>query len=322
MRRFVGLLPLVALSAALFLGCPRKPAEVRVGYLPITGDVPFFVAMEKGYFSHEGVTVKATPFREAKEAMDALIAGQVDVLAPVSLTPIFGVEQNQPGTLRMALPGGETEGHVVSHVLVKLESPINSVDDLKGKRIGTFVGGAQKMWLELFLKRVNIDPAKDVTIIQVSPDLLVPSLLSGQYDALYATEPYTSMAVAKGLAKVLVENPRSKYIIDPFVSGASLVFTSKFWTAQPRTAKKAYSAMKKGIEFLEANAADAKRMIPKYAPTDTDVVLKSDLGKFYAKVSPQTADAIQKEADLLTQAGILTKHVDVKSILLYDKDFK
>lgn len=298
----------------------REPGRVKIGYFPVSGDLAFFVAIEKGFFKEEGLNVEAVKFAESKEAMDAMLTGRADAVAPMGFTTIFAVEQNQPGLLKICIPGGEAEGHIVSHLIVRNDSSITSIEDLKGKKIGTYAGTAHRMWLELLLKRLNLDPKKDVTIVQVAPNLLVLALMAGQYDALYATEPYTTTALIKGMARSLIDNPRSKYIINPFPSGA-FVFTAKFWQEKPKIAKKIYRAMRRGVEFMEAHELEAKMFLPKYTPIEEAVAKASDVHAAYA-INDTTINAIQQLADMLFEYKLLEHKVDVKKMLLTEKDFR
>lgn len=320
MRRLITLIATVVLGITLFTSCSRKPGKVKIGYFPVSGNLVFFIGIEKGFLKGEGLEIEPVKFARSKEAMDAMLTGRVDAVAPMGFTTIFAVEQNQPGMLKIYLPGGEAKDHIVSHVIVRKESDINSIEDLKGKKIGTYAGTAHKMWLELLLKRLNYDPKKDVAVVQVASNLLVPALMAGQYDALYATEPYTTTALVRGMARSLIDNPRSKYIIDPFPSG-SFVFTTKFLQEKPKVAKKIYRAMKKSIEFMRTNELEAKMLLPKYTPIDEEVATASDVHAFY-EVNDDTINAIQQVADMLFEYKLLGNRLDVRKMLLTDKDFE
>lgn len=317
----IGIIIFLAVAIILVVTQTKKePENVKIGYFPVSGDLSFFVGIEKGFFKEEGLDVEPVKFTSSREAMDAMLTGRIDAVAPIGFTTIFAVEQNQPGLLKIYLPGGEAEGHIVSHLIVKRDSNIKSIENLKGKKIGTYTGTAHRMWLELLLKRLNFDPKNDVTIIQVAPNLLVPSLVAGQYDALYATEPYTTLALVKGFAQSLIDNPRSKYIINPFPSG-SFVFTTKFWQENPQIAKKIYRAMKKSLMFIHDHELEAKMLLPKYTPIEEEVVNASDVHAVF-EVNVTTINAIQKLADMLLENEILTKKINVKNMLLTEVDFK
>jgi ABC-type nitrate/sulfonate/bicarbonate transport system substrate-binding protein len=46
--------------------------EVRIGYLPYSSGLPFFVAQEKGFFKKEKLDIQAVKVASANEAIDAI----------------------------------------------------------------------------------------------------------------------------------------------------------------------------------------------------------------------------------------------------------
>ena len=195
-------------------GMGNKPIdinEVIIGYLPITADLPLFVAAEKGFFKEQGLNVKLVKMGSSNEAMNALMAGRTDMEGAVGFSSLMSVEAKISGQFKLYTTGVETDKKYTARILVRKDSNIKSVHDLKGKIIGTYSGLTQLLNLKLVLKNF-MDPEKDVTIKQVATSLQVPALQSGQFDALFTIDPYGTIALEKGIGKVLIENPRAKYI--------------------------------------------------------------------------------------------------------------
>lgn len=310
----------IILSLTLSINCAHKPNEVKIGYFPVSGDLAFFVALEKSFLKEQGLNVEPVKFGNSQEAMNAMLTGQVDLIAPIGFTTVFAVEQNKPGLLKIFLPGGEGEGHVVSQIIVRKNIGIKCIEDLKGRKIGCPTGTAHRMWLELMLKRMKLDPKKDVTIIQVHRNMLVPALASGEYDAFYATEPHTTVAIEKGIGVSLIDNPRSKYIMNPFLSG-SFVFPTRFIRERPEVSRKVYDAFKKSLEFMETHPDEARKLLPKYTALDEKLAQKTHIHAIY-EPTEKIINAIQKEADLLYEFQLLEKRIDVKSMILREEDLR
>lgn len=185
---FFGGLCVLALFIGIWPGisCRKaSPSSLRVGYIPFSADLPFFVAMEKGFFEDEGITLEPIRFAVSSECLSAEVAGRIQAAMGNSLSALYAIEQKQPGTLRVFLPMLETEENHVSHLLVKKESPIKSIGDLKGKKVGTYAGSTQLLYLRLFLRKYDLDPNKDLRIVQVASNLQVQALDAGQVDALH-----------------------------------------------------------------------------------------------------------------------------------------
>jgi len=319
MKRLTTLI--VVLGIIFLTSCAQKPEQVRIALCPYTGDLPFFVAIEKGFFKEQGVEIKDTRCGNSTEALNALLANKVDIIAPISFSALLAAEIKSPGDVKLFLPGGESDKIVGSYLLIRKDSPLTSIEQLKGKKIGTYTGATQLLYLRLFLKEVGLDPKKDVTIIQVGPALQAQALDAGQFDALFTIEPYSTVALEKDIAKILVENPRVKYIVSPFISGSAAV-SSRFLEENPKAVKKIYKAVAKALDFVRENEEEARNILPEYTPLEKSIAQKAGLLEWYKVDEPINMEAIQKISDLLYKNGILSARVLIKDMLLDKKYLK
>jgi len=85
------------------------------------------------------------------------------------------------------------------------KSPIKTVADLKGHTIGISGAGASSdMLMRWALRRANLDPDKDVTLIALgSPANLYSGIENGRVDAGVLVRPYLSKAVDTGMARIV-----------------------------------------------------------------------------------------------------------------------
>src|SRR5260370_24631001 len=71
----------VVLTAAFTaLATTASAQTVRVNYIPITDVTPMFVAIDKGYFAAEGLTIMATPSTGGAAGLAGLMAGAFGVM--------------------------------------------------------------------------------------------------------------------------------------------------------------------------------------------------------------------------------------------------
>ena len=73
----------VASAAALgALGAPSlvraQSVKVRIGFWPVAAGLPFFAAVDKGYFKEAGVDVEPLKFAGAQQVMEAMLSGRSD----------------------------------------------------------------------------------------------------------------------------------------------------------------------------------------------------------------------------------------------------
>src|SRR3954462_12106692 len=130
-------LPLLLALALLLGGCGKKNSstaggetnKIRVGYIGLTCEAPIFTAVEKGFFKEEGLDVSLVKCEWASYK-DVLTLGGVDITHHLVMYFLKPIEQG----LDVKFTGGIHRGCL--RVQAGVKSSINSVKDLRGKRIG------------------------------------------------------------------------------------------------------------------------------------------------------------------------------------------
>lgn len=298
-----------------------RATKVKIGYIPFSNCLPFFVAVENGYFSKRGIDVEPVRCHNSSEALNALVAGEVDALAGVTFSTYWAAEQEQPGRLKLFLCHYETPDDPFSNLLVRKDSPLQNPTELRGKKVGTYTGVSQLLYLRLFLKKIGLQPDKDVQIVQVGSGLQIQALQARQFDALFTVEPYGTIAETKGIAKVLVASPRTRYIQNPFWGGASAV-TADFLRDNKGVVSRLYEAMAEGVRFVRADVQKAKVFLPKYTPMQPDVAARSHLYKWLLMREPLDEDGLQKLADLMAEQKVLRRRIEATPMLLTPADIQ
>ncbi len=84
-RRFIaaGGAALVALGAPAMVRAQATP-KIRIGFWPVALALPFFVAIEKGYFKEAGLDVEPLKFASAQQVMEAMLSGRAAKAAPTA----------------------------------------------------------------------------------------------------------------------------------------------------------------------------------------------------------------------------------------------
>src|SRR5688572_2365274 len=156
------LLAALAAAALLFSGCGKNstssanPNKIRVGYVGLTCEAPIFTAVEKGFFKEEGLEVELVKCEWSKYK-DVLALGGFDITHHLVMYFLKPIEQG----LDVKIGAGIHTGCL--RVQTGVDSPIKTVKDLRGKRIGVPGMGTPPF---IFANRVlganGIDAAKDV----------------------------------------------------------------------------------------------------------------------------------------------------------------
>ena len=138
---------------------------------------PLYVALERGEFAKRGLEVELIAPADPNDPPKLVAAGRADIAVSyqpqLHLQVAAGLPLTRIGTL-VATP--------LNSVVVLADSPIKSIADLKGRKVGFSVGGFEDALLGAMLAKHGLS-LKDVELVNVNFSLS-PSLMSGQVDAV------------------------------------------------------------------------------------------------------------------------------------------
>ncbi len=138
---------------------------------------PLYVALERDEFEKRGLDVELIPPADPNDPPKLVAAGRADLAISyqpqLHLQVAAGLPLMRVGTL-VATP--------LSSLVVLADSPIKSIADLKGRKVGFSVGGFEDALLGAMLDKHGLT-LDDVKLINVNFSLS-PSLMSGQVDAV------------------------------------------------------------------------------------------------------------------------------------------
>ena len=138
---------------------------------------PLVVAHQEGFFADEGLEVELIEPADPNDPPKLVAAGK----APVAISYQPQLHIQAAAELPLARIGTQV-ATPLSTVLVLDESPVRSIADLKGRKVGYSVGGFEDAVLGAMLEKAGLGLG-DVTLVNVNFSLS-PSLLSGQVDAV------------------------------------------------------------------------------------------------------------------------------------------
>lgn len=125
---------------------------------------PFVVAKEKGYFEAEGLDVSLLAVGGSNEAALQVSAGNAEVGAASPGEAIIGI---QSGQLKIRYFYDLYYANIWS-VAVEPDSPIKTMTDLKGKKLGVqSMGSAGTTFAKAFVKEAGLDPQKDISFLPI-----------------------------------------------------------------------------------------------------------------------------------------------------------
>jgi NitT/TauT family transport system substrate-binding protein len=250
---------IVVITSLFLIGCGRKNSDssvasnkVRVGYIGLTCEAPIFSAVEKGFFKEEGLDVSLVKCEWANYK-DVLALGGFDITHHLVMYFLKPIEQG----LDVKFTGGIHRGCL--RVQAAKTSSINSIKDLRGKRIGVPGMGTPPF---IFANRVlganGIDPGKEISWRVFPAGELGLALDKGEIDAVADSEPIGSLLIAEGKVKNVADQAQDAPYKDEYC--CAVIVNGKFLKANPKAAAAATRALLKAAKWVETNPATAARL--------------------------------------------------------------
>ncbi|WP_170410977.1 ABC transporter substrate-binding protein [Ruegeria atlantica] len=138
---------------------------------------PIIVAQENGYFADEGLEIEIVPPADPSAPPRLVAAGQADLA--VSYQPQLHLQIHEGLPLKRV---GTLVATPLNCLLVLKDGPIETLADLKGKKVGFSVAGVEEAVLGAMLKAHGV-ALGDIEMVNVNFSLS-PSLMTGQVDAV------------------------------------------------------------------------------------------------------------------------------------------
>jgi NitT/TauT family transport system substrate-binding protein len=263
--------------------------KIRVAYsavAPTQGVL--WVAEVGGLFSRNGLSAELVYTRAA---IETLIAGEVEF---GQMTGSLMFSARLQGADPVMLAGVQD---ILNDRLV-VRSNINSVEDLKGKRIGVFrFGSASHMRLLNVLPRYGMGE-RDVTFLQVgdTPERLI-ALNGGSIDATLLSPP-DHLEALRANTKILL-NLRDLNV--PY-QGSGLVTTQRLIVRNRDLARRMVKTYVEAIHLVRTNPALSKRAFAKYRQSKDEKRIDDAYQALREVVKPKPYPSVEGFKTIITDA--------------------
>lgn len=236
------------LLLGIFSGCAKEESDITIcqwGQSLIY--LPFYIAMEKGYFTEQGLSVKVVNGGSDDLTWTAVTSGNAQFgIADPTMVAIQSEQGGVPGKVVGTVVNG------VAFWAVTLDQnmiPIEKPEDFKGHTVACFrfPNTAHAMLLKT-LQKGNLKKGVDTKIVEVNYGAVLAQLRRGEADMAMVLEPQASFAVHEG-ARVVYSYPKDW---GPF-SFTGLTTTQKYIDKHPDIVQKVVDAIEKACRFAHTD---------------------------------------------------------------------
>ena len=293
--------------------------KVSVGVFPVSSSLPYFVALERGFFREQGIEPEMTKLMGGPPNVAAMMTNQIEVSAVLVTLEGLNANVKKPGVAMYISLNSQTKVWKMEQFVVRNGFKAETIADLKGAKLMTAPGPANLNTAKAILAKNGLKDG-DFTIDQLDMGQHVNAMTAGTFDGGYTLEPNASMMIKAGVARSLEAGVISKYILgdeaaDAYAAGCAM--TSDFIGKRPDVAKRFAAAWGKAIDFINKNPEEARKYLAKNTFTPDNVVdMVSMVGYVMAgDMSPKQIGDLQKLADFGSSIGVVPEKLDVTKVL-------
>jgi ABC-type nitrate/sulfonate/bicarbonate transport system substrate-binding protein len=311
-RKVLALAPAVLVPGAMLStrrAAAQTPVKMRLG-THVSISAHLFMQKKPEILKNFGKSydIEWVRFSGSGDAMPAMVAGKLDGCLGTPFPLANAITQSRvPVTIVHQLLSFGADGHYDDSTVVRADSGIAKVADLKGKVFGiNAVGGTVEQGARIIMKKNGLNPDRDVTFVEARPPFLATMVRDNKIQAATLFQPFYEEAIAKGDLKVLY---RSADIYGGPTDYVFMTFEDKFLKANAKAVRDYVEDYLIAVNWSLDNRAEAVRIyaeqwklpvpvVDSYLLTKKDYLVRRD-GKLSAK-------AIQPVIDSLAANGYIS----------------
>jgi len=300
-------------------GGSSSSSTIRLGFSAWPGWFPWQVAQEKGIFTKHGLKVDLTYFESYTDSLNALASGKLDANSQTLNDTVSSVAGGAKQTIVLTNDNSTGNDQIIGG------PGINSVADLKGKKVGAEQGTVDHYLLLLALRKAGLS-AGDIDFQPLETGAAAAAFASGRLDAVGAFAPFTTQALSRPGSKALATSADF-----PGAIPDHLVFSRDFVGSHPDDVQHLIDAWFDTLDFLKSNATEATAIMAKKGGVSVDEYKSYDKGTtlfslednmvaFTAGTTTKSLDFEAREiANFLVTAKLVDKAPDLTG--LFDPSF-
>ncbi|MDR6580875.1 sulfonate ABC transporter substrate-binding protein [Pseudomonas extremaustralis] len=295
---------ILALLAVTQTALAAAPATLRIGYQK--GSIALVLAKQHDLLEKRfpKTDVKWIEFPAGPQMLEALNVGALDVGSTGDIPPLFA----QAAGADLVYIGAEPPKPNAETILVRNDSPLHSVADLKGKKVAFQKGSSSHNLILRALNNAGLS-YKDIQPVYLPPADARAAFEQGSVDAWAIWEPYSSLALSQSPSQVLA-------------NGEGLGLSGPVYTARREYARDNGAFIHDLLDELTAAEAltrsqreDSLKVLTDFMGLPADVVARYMDNRPPSPILPIDEGIIQAQqatADLFFQNRLLPKAIEVK----------
>ena len=257
--------------------------------------------------AQQGIQVKWVEFPGGPQLLEALNVGSIVFGEAGEAPPIFAQAANPDLVYVANQPASPT----AEALIVQQNSPIQSIQDLKGKRIA-LNKGSNVHYLLLKLLEANKLSLQDIQLVYLTPSDARAAFEKGAVDAWVIWDPFFAAAEHQIHARVIATG-------ENLVNNYQFYLTDRqFAKDHPKVLQTVVQSLNQTSDWVKTHPDDAARLLEKPTGLEFDV-LKSSTTRMGFGIHPISAQVIQQQqyvADTFYAQKLIPKQLNIQDAIL------
>ncbi len=298
-------------ALSLFILAPTAQAveTLRIGYQKSSTLITLLKqqgTLEKD-LARQGIEVSWHEFPSGLPLLESLNVGNVDISADVADTvPVFA----QAAGATLTYFAQETASPQAQAIVVRQDSPVQSLADLKGKKVAVTKAAGTHYLLIAALNKAGLK-FSDIQPAYLTPADGRAAFENNKVDAWVTWEPFLTSVQRQLPTRTLADGTGLAQYKRYYLTGTA------YAKAHPEVLKLVFAELQKAGEWTKANPGKAATILgPLWGNLDSATVEAANLHRTYQvqAVQPDQLGEQQKIADAFFAAGLLPKAVDTRAV--------
>jgi NitT/TauT family transport system substrate-binding protein len=267
---------LLAMSLSMLWPAPGLAADrLRIAYSSISAAYAgIWVARDAGFFAKEGLEDQIIFIPSATQLAQVLVAGDVDIASlgggPVMAASLSGAD--------LKVIGNNVNKLIFS---IHTKPDVKSLEELRGKRIAVSrFGSSADVAARAALRKHNMDPAKDVTLMQLGTmSNMFGALKSGAVEASVVSPPTQFLSEKMGFKEII-----SITEMDLAYPNPSMAVSGELIRKKPDLIDRFMRAYVRAMQRARADRDGTIKTLAKYTTVSDSVILNRTYDFYMNKV--------------------------------------
>lgn len=287
----------------------QQMPELKVGMMPITDNLPFWVAEQKGYFEEEGIKVELINFPSALERDSAFTAAQIDA-GVGDMLAVAAMNNAGTGVKAVSVAQGATPGENRFGIFSAPNSGINSPEQLKNVPIAMSLNTINEYITDRLLIAEGLQPDEiKKNSIPKLPQRL-EALLKGNVQAATLPDPFATLAEIKG-ANLVIDNTKNT------VAETVIIVRQETLDTNLEAVKKLVQAYSRAVEDLQTDPMQYEELLVEKVRVPEEVLNSKEhsLALHFTALQLPDETGVNEVIRWMSEHGLLERNFEYQDLV-------